>query len=983
MSIELQCYILEFQARSLYVQHLLQAERVKEYEAEWLDSGKTINRDQGGKFAKKIDNLENYKIDPGKALKEFEVVVDQMEQALKNLPQEDRERLKSYLLSPENQRVVGDVSTYLRRNYPTEFYEEYAGTVERLKTDLADVSNFGTLKTRIKDLGKLAIAPGERKNTATIGGIVGLQTALASYLAAYAIDLAKYFKGSSKLAASLPPFLSKALAPVVGVVTGIAGFSLVGAAYCFAAVYKTLSDAVDGLDDKRFKTLIDPVLEEAAKNYDPSIPRNPNPSVPNLDPLTKLGDIVAQIQRSATAILGSIQKSSDITREVASNLLLDPKFRERAGLVAGMGLSNAIKTVAEYAKVNPEFIAKFDHFNERCLDYLAEQYSDTEIAQFLKPDPIPKDIPFEKRLELQAAQFQGCKEFLELPRTEEEKIAIAKKAENLAIFMKTGVGVITSAALAIAPEVLFGILLTGGTAPSITALLMSFIASSGVSFATHKTLDLFHLKDDSTVRHIIQGIVDIGSAFAFSTVALAVDSVVIKPFVMARKILINHQLKDSRIRNLPGISKKVFVDSLTHVFKLEESYRWQIKATGVDNKLIDDAIANSKKILDKSRLAIRVPDEDILDKILDNRFMSTFENKARNNIFYMNARKSVEKAALGIKDIPDDERPIYGFLVDGKDPITRTYVKEGGTMDGYGNVSVLINDALKKTSFFSATDTFRRPSASSVETSGIMAFLPLDPDNPYKFTSKDKDKITEVFNMIKNSKTINDLRKAGSIGTEDGKLRYLEFQTFGKVLGSDITDIVFHNGFGDSANYRLSQKVFGEDSITTLIQNIKKRKINIFHDKTKDIEKVYKIEKASTLREAAFYNRFLRKFDDKYNNTPHSIKKQKDIIHFRHNLLLSLAQNLNNYKYKSVLTKNTKTFHALDNSVYNYGIQRKIDEKSMFQYNVVMKKIINQVKAYDPNFFDDFESYTGWKVDFDIDYQLLGWPEGLSFVSIG
>lgn len=967
MSLELQCYILMFQARSLTLQRLLQAEQIKEYDAEWLDNNQTINRDQGGRFAKKIDNLENYKIDPDKALKEFEVVVDQMEQALKVLPQEDRERLKSYLLSPENQRVVGDVSTYLRRNYPPEFYREYAGTVERLKTDLADVSNFGTLKTRIKDLGKLAIAPGERKNTAIIGGIVGWSVAIASYHAAYAIGLSKTIAIGQPGIVATPTGLhiKNFLSPLIYSVAGVAGGSALIAAYFLGAGYIVLSNAISGLDDKHFKTLIDPVLEQAAKNYDPSIPRNPNPSIPKLDPLTKLGDIVAQIQRSATAILGSIQKSSDITREVASNLILDPKFRERAGLVAGMSLSNAIKTVAEYAKVNPEFIAKFDQFNERCLGHLAEQYSDTELAEFLRPDPIPDNIPFEKRLELQAAQFQGCKEFLELPRTEEEKIAIAKKAENLAAFLKTGVGVITSAALAIAPEVLFGIFLTGGTVPSITALLMSFIASSGVSFATHKTLDLFHLKDDSMIRHVIQGVVDIGSALAFSTVAFAFDSVVVKPFVKARTILINHQLRDARIRNLPESSRKVFIDSLTHVFKSEEYYRFQVRATGVDVKLIDDAIANSKKILDKSRLAIRVPDEDVLDKILGDRFMSTFENKARNSSSYMTWRTSVEKAALGIKNIPDDERPIYGFLVDGKDPITRTYVKEGNTMDGYGNVSVLINDALKKTSFFSATDTFRRPSASSVETSGIMAFLPFDPNNPYEFTPKDKDKITEVFNMIKNSKTINDLRKAGSIGTEDGKLRYLEFQTFGKVLGSDITDIVFHNSYGRSANYSLSQRVFGEDSITSLVQKLQAKGIKIHHDHSPAIPKI------STLRGASLYDEYLNKIKSRLSHLSKIDKNYKyldsdlvSIADFRHNLLSSMSQSLNNYKYKEFFLRNTELNKS--QSIYNMGSLGYMTSDQRKEYNSVLNTIIAQVKAFDPNFFDDFEKYTSKKIDFDL-----------------
>ncbi len=46
--------VLEFQARSLYVQHLLQAEAgIKEYEADWLKNAGEVMRDATGKFAKK------------------------------------------------------------------------------------------------------------------------------------------------------------------------------------------------------------------------------------------------------------------------------------------------------------------------------------------------------------------------------------------------------------------------------------------------------------------------------------------------------------------------------------------------------------------------------------------------------------------------------------------------------------------------------------------------------------------------------------------------------------------------------------------------------------------------------------------------------------------------------------------------------------------------------------------------------------------
>jgi hypothetical protein len=52
-NIELLCYILEFQSRSLIVQGLLQAEATKEYKADWLKNTDTVVRDGSGRFAKK------------------------------------------------------------------------------------------------------------------------------------------------------------------------------------------------------------------------------------------------------------------------------------------------------------------------------------------------------------------------------------------------------------------------------------------------------------------------------------------------------------------------------------------------------------------------------------------------------------------------------------------------------------------------------------------------------------------------------------------------------------------------------------------------------------------------------------------------------------------------------------------------------------------------------------------------------------------
>jgi hypothetical protein len=218
--------------------------------------------------------------------------------------------------------------------------------------------------------------------------------------------------------------------------------------------------------------------------------------------------------------------------------------------------------------------------------------------------------------------------------------------------------------------------------------------------------------------------------------------------------------------------------------------------------------------------------------------------------------------------------------------------------------------------------------------------------------------------MIKNSKTVNDLRKAGSIGTEDGKLRYLEFQTFGKVLGSDITDIVFHNSYGRSANYSLSQRVFGEDSITGLVQKLQAKGIKIHHDHSPAISKI------STLRGASLYDKYLGTFK---KELPY-ISQKKDhiylgfellsIIDLRHNILLSMSQSLNNYKYKNFLLKNTQTDNKI-RGIFSSGLQEKISPDELKEYNIVINKMISQIKKYDPKFFDDFEKHTGKKIDFD------------------
>lgn len=727
------------------------------------------------------------------------------------------------------------------------------------------------------------------------------------------------------------------------------------------------------------------------------------------NPAEKLGDKIAQTTKSATEVLNSIQKTSDITLEVASNLLLDSGFRQRAGLVAGMNLANSIKLLAEYARVNPGFITKFDEFNDRCLKHLAEQYSDTELAKFLKPDPIPQNIPFAQHLELQAAQFQACKEFFELPRTPEQKILIGQKVDNLANLLKAGVGVLTATTLAIAPEFLFGMFFAGGMVPGISYLLTSFTLTSAASYFTDKTLDLFNFKEDSTLRHVIQITVDIGSALVLSKVSTdlindlpkikeaILDSwETIKAFKKAVSTIKNHELTDFRMKNLPGESKRIVVNSLTYVFKRENFYRNKLIDMGIEESLIDDAIANSKKIIDNSRMMIRVRDKDVASKILDDRFKSTFETNVRDTSYYMEWRKKIEEATLGIKEVmssnkkfPDPERPIYGFLVDGSDPVSGSYKKEGSYMDGYGNISLLVDNSVKKTSFFTASDSFKRPGSSPMETSGILAFLPADKNSLYDFDITNVGKVKKILYAVKNSKTIDDLRQVGAIGVKDQKVRYLEFQSFGRVTNKDISGMVVHSSVLGSKNTRLSLEVFGKDAdpeLFDLIKKAKKKGIGVFYEENPDSATGY----VTNLRDAAKYDKHLDVFKEGSSLYSHptfgfnpflydSITKhfqklihvrQSSAIDFRHNLLREISSNLHD---NPVFSKTTDYDLSRYNdwvhrkSMFKEGLTRYMTQEGWDEYRQTTKTMIEKIKDYDPSFFHDFKKYTGFEIDFELE----------------
>lgn len=358
--------------------------------------------------------------------------------------------------------------------------------------------------------------------------------------------------------------------------------------------------------------------------------------------------------------------------------------------------------------------------------------------------------------------------------------------------------------------------------------------------------------------------------------------------------------------------------------------------------------------------------------------------------------KKIEEATLGIKEVmspnkkfPDHERPIYGFLVDGSDPVSGSYKKEGSYMDGYGNISLLVDNSVKKTSFFTASDSFKRPGSSPMETSGILAFLPADKNSLYDFDITNIGKVKKILYAVKNSKTIDDLRQVGAIGVKDQKVRYLEFQSFGKVTNKDISGMVVHSSVLDSKNTRLSLEVFGKDAdpeLFSLIEKAKKKGISVFYEENPDSAAGY----VTNLRDAAKYDKYLDIFKEGSSLYSHptfgfnpflydSITKHfQKLIHvrsssaidFRHNLLREISSSLHD---NPIFSKTTDYDLSRYNdwvhrkSMFKEGLTRYMTQEGWDEYRQTIKTMIEKIKDYDPNFFYDFKKHTGFEIDFELE----------------
>jgi hypothetical protein len=190
------------------------------------------------------------------------------------------------------------------------------------------------------------------------------------------------------------------------------------------------------------------------------------------------------------------------------------------------------------------------------------------------------------------------------------------------------------------------------------------------------------------------------------------------------------------------------------------------------------AMDNIHKLFNEGVLQINVRSQDVMDTILaDGRFKSQFETHTSMGMLDNGVRARVESELFGIeKDIPAEQRPIYGTLQSPWDP-----QKEGAGSDfsnQYGRVIVRLKPAMKDRATFTADDSLgRQYVVSRVKDPQLASFME-------KFemrggpTAQNKDTMEHVLGRLASVMSVHRLGAS-----------YVEAQMHGGVKASDISDI--------------------------------------------------------------------------------------------------------------------------------------------------------------------------------------------------
>lgn len=162
----------------------------------------------------------------------------------------------------------------------------------------------------------------------------------------------------------------------------------------------------------------------------------------------------------------------------------------------------------------------------------------------------------------------------------------------------------------------------------------------------------------------------------------------------------------------------------TNAAELDRRRNELIQAHG--QKAVEDAEKGLRQTIDKSDVFVAVSSSGTLMKILDSRFLNSFETGSEASVplmrgTYADNRKRVEKNCMGIdNNTADSDRPIYGFLAN---------PKVGGAdhdtvSDIYGGITVKLKPQVKDAATFTGADSFKSGIASPLSDPNAASVVP-------------------------------------------------------------------------------------------------------------------------------------------------------------------------------------------------------------------------------------------------------------------
>jgi hypothetical protein len=196
----------------------------------------------------------------------------------------------------------------------------------------------------------------------------------------------------------------------------------------------------------------------------------------------KVGQAISDTKKVTSLLL----EGGEVSVEMLKKLLTDKDFRRRAGLEVGQTGAQAIKRLAEAAKVNPEFTKKLDSYINKFNQDLIKEYGDDggAMAQAIrKHGNLPPGDNLQQRLELQVAKYKAYEDALGSPEVyeKEEPASVESLAQKV---IAASVPIAIGLGITIIPEAIFA-----GAAFSLTESLIAFAAGEAGVFAADKAMD--------------------------------------------------------------------------------------------------------------------------------------------------------------------------------------------------------------------------------------------------------------------------------------------------------------------------------------------------------------------------------------------------------------------------------------------------------------------------------------------------------------